>query len=92
MFGISLFREMSLSSFGSKNLERVDNVYLASLMYKLLSDNEEGMMIYVEKKQIDGIEVVKRNRILNDTPEKGTIFVRVYLKRCFWIRNLIMIK
>ena len=30
LFGISFFREMSLSLFGSKNLERVDNVYLAS--------------------------------------------------------------
>ena len=24
--------------------------------------------------------IVKRNRMLNDTAEKGTIFVRVYLK------------
>ena len=34
LFAISLFREMSLSSFGSEKLETVDHVYLASLMYK----------------------------------------------------------
>ena len=77
LFGISLFREMSLSSFGSKNLERVDNVYLASLMYKLLSDNEEDMMGLCRKETEDAIDVVKRNGIVNDTNEKGTIFVRV---------------
>ena len=44
LFGISLFRQMALYSFGNKKLEDVENVYLASLMYKLLSDNEEDMM------------------------------------------------
>ena len=49
LFGISLFHEMSLSTFGNKNLERVDQCYLASLMYKLLSDNEKDMIIvYIE--------------------------------------------
>ena len=41
LFGISLLREMTLS----EKLETGDHVYLASLMYKLLSDNEEEMMI-----------------------------------------------
>ena len=37
LFGISLFRQMALySSFGNKKLEDVENVYLASLMYKLV--------------------------------------------------------
>ena len=43
LFGISLFREMSLSLFGSKKLETVGHVYLASLMYKLLSDNDDNL-------------------------------------------------
>ena len=35
LFGISLFRQMALYSFGNKKLEDVENVYQASLMYKL---------------------------------------------------------
>ena len=49
LFGISLFRQMALYSFGNKKLEDVENVYQASLMYKLLSDNEEDMMILYKK-------------------------------------------
>ena len=82
LFGISLFREMSLKSFGSKVLETIDNVYIASLMYKLLSDNEEDMMIIYRKDSGDGTEIdeTKRDRLINDTPEKGTVFTRIYLK------------
>ena len=83
LFGISLFREMLLKSSGSKLLESVENVYLSSLMYKLLSDNEEDMMINYKKETTDAIDNTKRNRLLNDIPEKGTIFVRVYLKDVF---------
>ena len=83
LFRISLFREMLLKSFGSKLLESVENVYLSSLMYKLLSDNEEDMMINYKKETTDAIDNTKRNRLLNDKPEKGTIFVRIYLKDVF---------
>ena len=83
LFGISLFGEMSLKSFGSKLLESIENVYLASLMYKTISDNEEDMMIIYKKETTGGIDTTKRNRLLNDTPEKGTVFVRVYLKDVF---------
>ena len=83
LFGFSLFREMLLKSFGSKLLESVENVYLASLMYKLLSDNEEDMMKNYKKETTAGIDTTKRNRLLNDTPEKGTVFVRIYLKDVF---------
>ena len=85
LFGISLFREMSLKSFGSKVLETIDNVYIASLMYKLLSDNEEDMMINYRKDSGNGraIDTTKRDRLINDTPEKGTIFTRIYLKDIF---------
>ena len=80
---------MSLSSFGSKKLETVDHVYLASLIYKFLSDNEEDMMIIFKKETESAIDPVKRNRMLNDNDEKGTIFTRVYLKDVFgFIRHL----
>ena len=82
LFGMSLFREMSLSSFGSKKLETIDHVYLASLMLKLLPDNEEDMMIIYKNQTTGTIDNVKRNRILNDNAEKGTIFTRVYLNMC----------
>ena len=89
LFGLSLFREMSLSSFGSKNLETVDHVYLARLMYKLLSDNEEDIMIIYKKETTAAIDTVERNRMLNDNDEKTTIFTRVYLKDVFgFIRHL----
>ena len=74
---------MALYSFGNKKLEDVENVYLASLMYKLLSDNEEDMMCVYKKELTNAIDTTKRNRLLNDTDEKGTIFVRVYLKDVF---------
>ena len=70
LFGICLFRQMALYSFGNKKLEDVDNVYLASLMYKLLSDNEEDMMCVYKKEEpilIDEaipIDETKRNRLL----------------------------
>ena len=87
LFGISLFRQMALYSFGNKKLEDVENVYLASLMYKLLIDNEEDMMCVYKKEETPAIEDTKRNRLLNDTDEKGTIFVRVYLKDVFGYVN-----
>ena len=87
LFGISLFRQMALYSFGNKKLEDVENVYLASLMYKLLSDNEEDMMILYKKEEANAIDTTKRNRLINDTNEKGTIFVRVYLKDVFGYVN-----
>ena len=85
LFGISLFRERSLKSFGSKVLETIDNVYIASLMYKLLSDNEEYMMINYRRDSGNGtiIDETKRDRLIDDTPEKGTIFTRIYLKDVF---------
>ena len=83
LFGIGLFQEMLLKSFGSKLLESVENVFLSSLMYKLLSDNEEDMMINYKKETTDAIDNTKRNRLRNDTAEKGTIFVRIYLKDDF---------
>lgn len=52
---------MTLSSFGSKNLERVDNVYLASLMYKLLADKKEDMVAIYKKEDTNAINNVKRN-------------------------------
>ena len=59
LIGISLFREMSLKSFGSKPLETVENVYFSSLMYKLLSDNEEDMMINYKRETTDAIDNTK---------------------------------
>ena len=87
LFGISLFRQMALYSFVNKKLEDVENVYQASLMYELLSDNEEDMMIVYKKELTSAIDATKRNRLLNDTNEKGTIFVRVYLKNVFGYVN-----
>ena len=74
---------MNLKSFGTKVLETVDNVYISSLMYKLLCDNEEDMKTIYKKETSGAIDNTKRNRMLNETPQKGTIFVRIYLKDVF---------
>ena len=43
-------------------------------MYKLLSDNEEDMLIIYKNETAAGIDITKRDRLLNDTPEKGYDF------------------
>ena len=80
LFGISLFREMSLKSFGSKPLESIENVYRSSLMYKLLSDNEEDMMINYKKETTDAIDNTKRNRLLMIHQKKEQYSLEYILK------------
>ena len=41
------------------------------------------MMINYKKETTEAIDPTKRNRLLNDTPKKSTIFVREYLKDVF---------
>ncbi len=49
-FGIKLFIVYSMHSFGSQNLERVEQVCLASLIYELKSGNEKHMMTVYKNK------------------------------------------
>ena len=44
-------------------------------------------MILYKKEEANAIDETKRNRLLDDTDEKGTIFVRVYLKDVFGFVN-----
>ena len=44
------------------------------------------MCVY-KKELTDAIDTTKRNRLINDTNEKGSIFVRVYLKDVFGYVN-----
>ena len=44
-------------------------------MYKLLSDNEEDMMVVYKKELTDAIDTTKRNRFLNDTDRKMELFL-----------------
>ena len=57
--------------------------YIVSLMYKLLSHKEGDLMVDYKKKPSDANDTTKRNRLLNGTPEKGTIFTRIHLKDIF---------
>ena len=44
------------------------------------------MTISYIKETSDAIDTTKRDRLLNDTVEKGTIFNRIYMKHFFfWI-------
>ncbi len=47
--GIALFSEASLSTSSRKQLERIDQVYQSSLMYKMLSASENDESLYFIK-------------------------------------------
>lgn len=106
MGGIALFSEASLSTSSKKQLERIDHVYQASLMYKMLSASDEDESLYFVKD--DGVALVvraedadatahvagnigdktiafnkRRNRLINDNPEKGTLFLNIPLSEIF---------
>ncbi len=82
---VALFSEATLSNSSQKKLEHVEQVYQATLMHKMLSSGEGELMTYFEKDTQDAavVNTERRNRLLNNTPEKGTLFVRIPLKDIF---------
>ncbi len=85
----ALFSEMTLSTSSKKVIERVEQVHIATLMYKMLSSGEGDLMTFFEKDTQDAavVNTERRNRLLNNTPEKGTVFVRLPLKYMFGYVN-----
>ena len=88
LFGITLFREMSLSSFGSNKLESINHVDFAWLMYKLLSDNEEDTMTKYKKETPEQLIIQNEIDCLMILRKKySLVFGRVYLKGLFGFKR-----
>ena len=77
---ISLFSEAKLTTSSGKHLEKVDNLHLISLMYKLLTSTKStSQLMYGFEEDIN----LRRQELTNNKNEKGTFFVRIKLKDLF---------
>ena len=77
---ISLFSEAKLTTSSGKHLEKVDNLHLISLMYKLLTSTKStSHLMYGFEENLS----VRRQELTNNKNEKGTFFVRIKLKDLF---------
>ena len=77
---IALFSEAKLTTSSGKHLEKVDNLHLISLMYKLLTSTKFTSQILYG---FEESESVRRQELTNNKNEKGTFFVRIKLKDLF---------
>ena len=77
---VALFSEAKLTTSSGKHLEKVDNLHPISLMYKLLTSNQQTsqLMYGFEESQ-----AIRRQELTNNKTEKGTFFVRIKLKDLF---------
>ena len=77
---VALFSEAKLTTSSGKHLEKVDNLHPISLMYKLLTSNQQTsqLMYGFEKSQ-----ATRRQELTNNKTEKGTFFVRIKLTDIF---------
>ena len=71
---VALFSEAKLTTSSGKHLEKVDNLHPISLMYKLLTSNQQTsqLMYGFEESQ-----ATRRQELTNNKTEKGTFFVRI---------------
>ena len=77
---ISLFSEAKLTTSSGKHLEKVDNLHLISLLYKLLTSTKStSQLLYGFEENLS----VRRQELTNNKNEKGTFFVRIKLKDLF---------
>ena len=77
---VALFSEAKLTTSSGKHLEKVDNLHPISLMYKLLTSNQQTSQLTYgfEESQVTG-----RQELTNNKTEKGTFFVRIRLSDIF---------
>ena len=77
---ISLFSEAKLTTSSGKHLEKVDNLHLISLMYKLLTSTKStSQLMYGFEEDT----TIRRQELTNNKNEKGTFFVRIKLNDLF---------
>ena len=77
---VALFSDAKLTTSSGKHLEKVDNLHPISLMYKLLTSNQQTsqLMYGFEESQ-----ATRRQELTNNKTEKGTFFVRIRLSDIF---------
>ena len=77
---VALFSEAKLTTSSGKYSEKVDNLHPISLMYKLLTSNQQTsqLMYEFEESQATG-----RQELTTNKTEKGTFFVRIELTDIF---------
>ena len=77
---VALFSEVKLTTSSGKHLEKVDNLHPISLMYKLLTSNQQTsqLMYGFEESQ-----ATRRQELTNNKTEKGTFFVTIKLTDIF---------
>ena len=77
---VVLFSEAKLVTSSGKHLEKVDSLHPISLMYKLLTSNQQTsqLMYGFEESQ-----ATRRQELTNNKTEKGTFFVRIKLTDIF---------
>ena len=77
---VALFSEAKLVTSSGKHLEKVDNLHPISLMYKLLTSNQQTsqLMYGFEESQ-----ATRRQELTTNKTEKGTFFVRIKLTDIF---------
>ena len=77
---VALFSEAKLTTSSGKHLEKVDNLHSISLMYKLLTSNQQTsqLMYGFEESQ-----ATRRQELTTNKTEKGTFFVRIRLSDIF---------
>ena len=77
---VALFSEAKLTTSSGKHLEKVDNLHPISLMYKLLTSNQQTsqLMYGFEESQ-----ATRRQELTNNKTEKGTFSVRIRLSDIF---------
>ena len=77
---VALFSEAKLTTSSGKHLEKVDNLHPISLIYKLLTSNQQTsqLMYGFEESQ-----ATRRQELTNNKTEKGTFFVRIKLTDIF---------
>ena len=77
---VALFSEAKVTTSSGKHLKKVDNLHPISMMYKLLTSNQQTsqLMYGFEESQ-----ATRRQELTNNKTEKGTFFVRIKLKDLF---------
>ena len=77
---ISLFSEAKLVTSSGKHLEKVDNLHPISLLYKLLTSQQQTSQLMYG---FEESSTIRRQELTNNKTEKGIFFVRIKLKDLF---------
>ena len=77
---VALFSEVKLTTSSGKHLEKVDNLHPISLMYKLLTSNQQTSQLM---HGFEESQATRTQELTNNKTEKGTFFVRIRLSDTF---------